>query len=92
MFWMEIDLCGRFSLVGWPPGDLDNALKGISGQKLVGVTLDGATRSTVMTFDLGGEIIVPFKADQEDGVEGWEISRKDGARLSCDDRGLLSVG
>ena len=80
--------------VSWdgPSGDLDSAMKSISGQKLVGVTLDRAIESTVMTFDLGGEIIVPFKADQDDGEECWDISRKDGARLSCDDRGVLSAG
>ena len=74
-----------------PSGDVDRAMRSISGQKLVGVTLDRAIESTVMTFDLGGEVIVPFKADQEDGEKCWNISRKDKVRLSCDDKGLLSL-
>lgn len=55
--------------VSWdgPRSDIDTAMKGISGQKLVGISLDRTIESTVMTFDLGGRVIVPFKADQEDG-------------------------
>ena len=69
---------------------IEAALRAVDGQKLVGLTLDAATRATTFTFDHGATLTTwPYEADED---ERWSLYLPGRGVLTYRADGRYSVG
>lgn len=69
---------------------IDAAMRPLDGQKLTAFRFDGASRATILDFDLGVTLRTCAYAVDED--EQWSLYQPDGLVLTCRADGKFSLG
>lgn len=77
------------------PEDMENVFRGVEGQYLVSASVDEATKTFTLEFDLGGNLKLWSRSDRDPDLDPdedqWRLHCKDGSSVGYTNDGSIAV-